>query len=350
MQALGASDDVIGLLDSSHRVSTHSVYGHYWGRWLSWADSHSVDPIRPSDVQLANFLASLFVRDRLALNTVKGYRSAINSTISQLGGSIRDASHNPHLLRDLIRGASLRDARRPRRAPAWDLVLVLASLREAPYEPLGRASLKLLSFKTVFLLTLASGRRGSEVHAISGASADIAFEPDGSVSLHFLPEFLAKNQVPGSVPPTLFIPALTRILCPDDADRLLCPVRALKFYLDRTKAVRTQTHRRLFISYNLDYTSDISLQTLSRWLREVIKQAYLSSAITVTPRVHEIRAWAASLAFKHSVPLTTILEAAFWKSESTFIHYYLRDVRRLRHDGSFGVASAVVAQTVLSST
>ena len=349
MRSLGASDDVIGLLDSSHRVSTHSVYGHYWGRWLSWADSHSVDPIRPSDIQLANFLAGLFVRDRLALSTVKGYRSAINSTVAQLGGRIQDASHNPHLLRDLIRGASLRDARRPRRAPSWDLVLVLASLREAPFEPLGRASLKFLTFKTAFLLTLASGRRGSEVHAISGAAADIAFEPDGSVSLRFLPEFLAKNQTPGSVSPTLVIPALTRILGPDDADRLLCPVRALKFYLDRTKAVRAQTHRRLFISYNLEYASDISLQTLSRWLREVIKQAYFSSAVTITPRVHEIRAWAASLAFKHSVPLSTILEAAFWKSETTFVNYYLRDVRRLRHDGSFGVASAVVAQSVLSA-
>ena len=350
MRSLGASEDVVGLLDSSRRLSTHSVYGNYWDRWIRWADAQLVDPIRPSDIQLANFLAELFVHNRLALSTVKGYRSAINSTIAQLGGSVQDASHNPNLLRDLIRGASLRDARVPRRAPAWDLVQVLASLREAPYEPLGEASLKLLSFKTAFLVTLASGRRGSEVHALSGSSADIAFERDGSVSLHFLPEFLAKNQAPGSVSPTIIIPALTRILAPDDADRRLCPVRALKFYLKRTQPLRASTHRRLFISYNADYASDISLQTLSRWLREVIKQAYLSSDTPFTPRVHEIRAWAASLAFKHSVPLNVVLEAAYWRSEATFIQFYLRDVRRLRQDGSFGVASAVVAQSVLSST
>ena len=169
-----------------------------------------------------------------------------NSTVAQLGGRIRDASHNPHLLRDLIRGASLRDARRPRRAPLWDLVLVLASLREAPFGSLGRASLKSLTFKTAFLLSPASGRRGSEVHAISGAAAVITFEPVGSVSLLFLPEFLAKNLVPGSVSLTLVLPALTCILGSDDADRFLCPVRALKFYLDRTKAVRAQSHRCLF--------------------------------------------------------------------------------------------------------
>ena len=349
MRALGVSDDVIGLIDSSRRVSTHTVYGHYWGRWLVWSDSHSVDPVRPTDVQLANFLAFLFVREQLALSTVKGYRSAINATIAQLGGGVQDVSHNPHLLRDLIRGATLRAARVPRRTPSWDLVQVLASLRAAPYEPLSRASLKCLSFKTAFLLTLASGRRGSEVHALSGLSSDIAFERDGSVALNFLPEFLAKNQLPGSASPTLLIPALTRILGPDDADRLLCPVRALKFYLDRTQPLRSQTHRRLFISYNVEYVRDISLQTLTRWLREVIKQAYHSSDLPITPRVHEIRAWAASLAFKHSVPLHTVLEAAFWRSETTFIHYYLRDVRRLRQDGSFGVASAVVAQSALSS-
>ena len=350
MRSLGASADVVGLLDSSRRLSTHSVYGHYWDRWLRWADAQSVDPLRPTDIQLANFLADLFVRDNLALSSVKGYRSAINSTIAQLGGGVRNASNNPHLLRDLIRGASLRDARVPRRAPAWDLVQVLASLREAPYEPLGQASLKFLSFKTAFLLTLASGRRGSEVHALSGSAADIAFERDGGVSLHFLPEFLAKNQVPGSVSPTLVIPALTRILGPDDADRLLCPVRALRFYLSRTQPLRSHTHRRLFISYDVSHARDISLQTLSRWLREVIKQAYLSSAIPITPRVHEIRAWSASLAFKHSVPLHAILEAAYWRSEATFVHYYLRDVRRLRQDGSFGVASAVVAQSTLTSS
>ena len=348
--ALGASDDVVGLIDSSRRLSTHSVYGTYWNRWIAWADARSFDPLRPTDVQLANFLANLFVRLKLALNTVKGFRSAITSTIAQLGGGIQEVSHNPHLLRDLIRGATLRDARTPRRTPAWDLVLVLASLREAPYEPLGSASLKFLSFKTAFLLTLASGRRGSEVHAISGLAADIAFERNGGISLHFLPEFLAKNQVPGAASPTLVIPALTSILCPDDADRLLCPVRALKFYLDRTSQFRSPSHRRLFISYNVEYDRDISLQTLSRWLREVIKQAYGSSHIQITPRVHEIRAWSASLAFKHSVPLNVILEAAFWRSHSTFTHFYLRDVRRLRHDGTFGVASAVVAQSALSST
>ena len=77
--------------------------------------------------------------------------------------------------------------------------------------------------------------------------------------------------------------------------------------------------------------------------------AYGDSDLPVTPRVHEVRAWAASLAFKHSVPLATVLEAAYWRNEATFLNFYLRDVRRRRADGAFGVAAAVVAQSALTS-
>ena len=337
------------LIDSSHRPSTRSVYGHYWDRWLLWCQSHRIDPIRPSDVSLANFLAEILVRRKLSVSAMKGYRSAITSTIAQLGGSISDDSHNPFLLRDLVRGASLKAARVPRRIPAWDLFLVLAALRRPPFEPLRDISLRHLTWKTAFLLTLASGRRGSEVHAISGASPDIAFERSGALSLRFLPEFLAKNQTPGSVSPVLIIPALTSILARDDEDRMNCPVRAVSAYLERTKFLRKATHRRLFISLNPDHPSDISLSSLSRWLREVIKVAYSASEVALNPRAHEIRAWASSLAFAHSVPMNTILDAAFWKNEGTFIQFYLRDARRSRQDGSFGVGAAVVAQSAVAN-
>ena len=52
-----------------------------------------------------------------------------------------------------------------RSIPSWDLSLVLMSLTKAPFEPLKVASLKILAFKTVFLMALASGKRRGEVHA-----------------------------------------------------------------------------------------------------------------------------------------------------------------------------------------
>ena len=126
----------------------------------------------------------------------------------------------------------------------------------------------------MFLVTLASGRRASEVHGLSGLASDVALEPDGSMSLHFLPNFLAKNQSPGEVSPIIFIKPLTSILGPDDEDRLLCPVRGLQHYRRRSSLFRSVTQRGLFISLNPDYNKDISKVTLARWLARVIRRAY----------------------------------------------------------------------------
>ena len=48
---------------------------------------------------------------------------------------------------------------------SWNLSLVLHQLTKEPFEPLKKASLKHLSFKTVFLSALASVKSRSEIHA-----------------------------------------------------------------------------------------------------------------------------------------------------------------------------------------
>ena len=49
--------------------------------------------------------------------------------------------------------------------PSWNLSLVLHQLNKAPFEPIKEASLKHLTFKTVFFLALGWGKRRSEIHA-----------------------------------------------------------------------------------------------------------------------------------------------------------------------------------------
>ena len=150
--------------------------------------------------------------------------------------------------------------------PSGIFFFVLASLQKDPYEPLSSISLKWLTLKTVFLVFLASGRHGSEVHAFSGMDQDIAFDPNGSISLRFLPEFLAKNQQAGATSPVVFIHPLSSLLTPDDEDNYLCPVRALRRYLLVNRARRNSGLRRLFISLNLGYNADIGAPTLARWV------------------------------------------------------------------------------------
>ena len=62
-------------------------------------------------------------------------------------------------------------------------------------------------------------------------------------------------------------------------------------------------------------------------------------------RAHEVRAWAASIA-SLKYPMGVVLNAAYWRSADVFISHYLRDIERIRDDGSSGLPSVVAAQTV----
>ena len=53
---------------------------------------------------------------------------------------------------------------RSRTIPKWNLSLVLHIPTQPPFEPQEKAALKHLTWKTVFLLALASGKRRSEIH------------------------------------------------------------------------------------------------------------------------------------------------------------------------------------------
>ena len=336
LQSLGASERVRDLVTTAHRAGTHAVYSSHWSRWVKWCEENSISPTSPTNVDVANFLGFLQSKGK-ATSTIRVHRAAICTTLRQLG---LPSFSEDFLIRDTLKGASVIEARSPRRCPSWDLFLVLDILKQHPFEPLVSATLKFLSFKTIFLVALASGRRISEVNHLSGLPQDIAREPDGSLSLKFLPEFLAKNQQPGDPSPSIRIPPL-----PLGPDRFLCPVRSLKRYLHFTKSFRG-SKRKLFISHNPRHKRDLTVNTVSRWVRELISLAY-SAAPPTDARPHELRAWSSSLALSLNVAMDEIMAAAYWKTSSAFISHYLRDVTHHRQDGRRGLSYVAVAQRSL---
>ena len=65
-------------------------------------------------------------------------------------------------------------------------------------------------------------------------------------------------------------------------DRTLCPVRALRYYLDQTKDLRG-SQSLLFISFKKGHTSDIRPATLSSWLKQTILQTSRSTSLGLGP-------------------------------------------------------------------
>ena len=103
------------------------------------------------------------------------------------------------------------------------------------------SDIKHLTLKTAFLLALASGKRRSEIHAWVANKVSNLGQWE-KVALFPSSDFIAKNQLAcegaQSVSPVI-IPALTTIVDRQfKQDRSLCPVHALRYYLDRTKDLR----------------------------------------------------------------------------------------------------------------
>ncbi|XP_069128666.1 uncharacterized protein [Argopecten irradians] len=341
----GFSSDVSARIARSIRSSSSAVYQSRWKIFCDWCIGRKIDPIKASVQLIADFLLYLFRERNLASGTIAGYRTAIASVLSfhdrrEVGSSTS--------LSALIRGFSLDRPRVRQLAPQWNLALVLESLKGAPYEPLGSVSLKFLTFKTVFLLALASGRRRSDIHALSVHSSCLRWARDSSaVTLLTDPAFLAKNQVPGFSPDPIRIPSLTVSVESEENDQLLCPCRALRFYLDKTRGGRG-TRSRLFLPIKQGQ-QDISSQSISRWICQVIKIAYeLSNDLSRAKckvRAHEVRALAASLALLNGSSFQDIMSAAFWRGQSTFTDFYLRSLSS-HSEGLFSLGPVVAAQSV----
>ena len=68
------------------------------------------------------------------------------------------------ILRDLLHSFRIEQPVIPNRAPPWDLALVLSYLKSSDFQPLESASLRSLTIKAIFLVSLATAKRVGELH------------------------------------------------------------------------------------------------------------------------------------------------------------------------------------------
>ena len=340
------SSDVAEHFSKARRDLTVKAYDAKWQIFRDWADQRKIEHIQATPQIVADFLTFLFSVKKCQVSTIKGYRSTISNALKYKTGY--DFGSHP-VLSELIKSFAKQTPVDRSLAPKWDLAFVLSHMCKAPFEPLVKALLFHLSVKTVFLVTLATARRVSEVHAFSIDSDHLRFSNlDGSLILRTQVGFLAKTQLPSRAPDSITIPKLSNFCRKSDNFKsMLCPVRAVKIYLNKTKSLRKH-RKRLFIPTQGD--QDLAKSTLSRWVKYTIKHAYDSISKNPNrlfkPRAHELRALSASWAYMNYILLEEILKSAVWSSSSLFALHYLRDFREqtenLRAMGPIIAAQKVV--------
>ena len=137
------------------------------------------------------------------------------------------------VLQDLLRSFAMERPRRPQAPPSWDLDAVLRHLISSAFEPLESISLRALTKKTLFLVSLATAKRVSEIQALSKTVAAIG----NDLVVSFQPHFIAKTErVDAPVPRSFRILSLREFAWDLEEGSLLCPVQARNIYLWQTSS------------------------------------------------------------------------------------------------------------------
>ena len=278
---------------------------------------------------------------QLSHSAIKGYRSMLSLIFRTRIPEISSST----VIKDLLRSFEIKVLKTSINPPSWDLNKVLFYLMEPPFEPLNNSDLRTLTMKVLFLVALATAKRVGELQAIS---KNVARQGD-SLSLSYVPEFLAKTESASNpLPRSFMIKSLKDFAGDLPEGSKLCPVRAIKHYLTRTASI-VDRPRTLFVSPNKPSRS-ITKNAISFFLRKLICDAGASHENEDrTPRAHSIRSMGTSVAFLRNWKVSSILTAATWKSPSVFTSFYLKDIE-FQLDEMHSLGPFVAAGQVVNSS
>ncbi len=310
--------EVVDTITSARAPSTRHAYALKWNLFVEWCSSHREDPRRCPIRVVLSFLQQ-GLEQRLSPSTLKVYVAAIAANHDPVEG--KSVGKHDWVVR-FLRGARRLNPPRPPSIPSWDLSLVLRALQQGPFEPLQTVEPKFLSMKTLLLLALASIKRVGDLHAFSVDDSCLQFGPaDSQIILRPRPGYVPK------VPTTPFRDQVVSLqaLPPEEADQalaLLCPVRALRHYVDRTQSFRTLDQ--LFVCHGgRQKGKAVSKQSMAHWIVDAITLAYQAQGVPCPFRLraHSTRSVASSWALARGASLTDICRAAGWATLNTFARF-----------------------------
>ena len=255
-----------------------------------------INPIRPTVVNILNFLQECRQSFQLGYSAMNTARSAI-AIFSTCDGAPLSSHQDISLY---MKGVRNQSPHLPRYESVWDADIVLTYLKSLG--PPSSLSLKSLTIKLTTLLLLSSGHR---VQTLEHLTTDHMALSADRVTFHILTK-LKHTRTKGT---ELMFKAFPQ-------DISLCVLAHLKEYLSRT--IHYRNSAQLLLSYQKPY-APVCTQTLSRWVRSTLKAAGIDLQVFAP---HSIRASSSAAAKRGGATIDTILQAGSWSHSSTFSLWY----------------------------
>ncbi len=230
----GLPPAVVETITQARAPSTWQTYALKWSLFVNWCSSRREDPRRCTIGVVLSFLQER-LEGRLSPSTLKCMWPLSRPTTMQWTTGPWESMN---LIVRFLKGARRINPSRPPLVPSWDLSIVLAGLQRGPFEPPDSVVLKFLSAKTALLTAHTSMKKVGDLRAFSVSKECLVFGPVYShVVLRPWLGYVPK------VPTTPFCNQVVNLqaLSSEEADpalALLCPVRALRIYVDRTRSFR----------------------------------------------------------------------------------------------------------------
>ena len=301
LHASGLSQAASDIIMCAWRDGTEKQYQTYLSKWENYCNSKRISTVSATVAQWLNFLAEL-VKSGVGYSGVNTARSAISTTLV-ISDSATFGTHP--LVKRFLKGVFEQKPSLPRYETICDVSQVLT--RICSYPPAEDISLEKLTFKVVMLLALLTGQRTQTIHCL-----DVNHRDMSDKKCIFYLTSLQKHSRPGKHQKPIELEAF-------DQEPNLCVIRHLKAYVDKTSVLRSDTNsNQLLLSFQKPF-KPVSKDTISRWIKNVLKDACIDTTKFGT---HSTRAASTSAAAKAGTPPEVILESAGWSNCGTFAKFY----------------------------
>jgi len=230
----GYGANSIRILLENHREGTVKQYQHAWSLFLKFLSFRSIPHSSISLGDVLEFLAYYHDLGR-AYYTLAGYRCALRLPLRLECQLLLDCDDSEVFMRGLY------NRRPPPKAgtckPDWLLSDLLLFLKSDTFEPLETKPIRIMTKKVLALTLLATGRR---IDDVSSFTRFYRSEAQGSILRFSVPDsHRSKNEMRGFIPEDSTVLSLVSA---HPGDELLCPVRALKIYLERRDTLENRAN------------------------------------------------------------------------------------------------------------